>query len=214
MEVVGRTEAMRLGLTRYFTGKPCKRGHIAERTCSSAICLECGREKAREPSFKQKCKEYNESRVEYRKQRYLEKREEILEKQKKYVEKNWDVISEKRAAMRKTAEYKEMMRQWREKNKFSIYQRNSERRAAKLRGCPKWLTKEDKRVISSIYEMAARLSECLGIKHHVDHIIPLQGEGVCGLHVPWNLAPIPASINIRKRNKLLVEEPSYKDQIT
>ena len=44
MEVTTRREAIERGLTRYFTGEPCKRGHVAERSVTSAQCRECYKE--------------------------------------------------------------------------------------------------------------------------------------------------------------------------
>lgn len=55
--------------------------------------------------------------------------------------------------------------------------------------------------IAAIYQQAKTLSEQTGIPHHVDHIIPLIGEFVSGLHVESNLQILPATDNIRKRNR-------------
>ena len=73
-------------------------------------------------------------------------------------------------------------------------------RSQKLQAQPDWLSKKDLRRINNIYEVASKVSERTGKPHDVDHVVPLQGESVCGLHVPWNLAIIPASMNRSKGN--------------
>lgn len=72
------------------------------------------------------------------------------------------------------------------------------RRAAKLNATPTWLSDEQRADITSIYEEARRLSESHFEPYEVDHIVPLRGVSVSGLHVPWNLRPIPARSNRAK----------------
>ena len=72
------------------------------------------------------------------------------------------------------------------------------RRACKMQRTPAWA---DHAAIASVYAEAARLTRKTGIQHHVDHIIPLQGKTVSGLHVANNLRAIPAADNLKKHNK-------------
>lgn len=76
------------------------------------------------------------------------------------------------------------------------------RRALRLQATPVWVDPSD---FLSLYKLAGEMTAKTGIAHHVDHIVPLQGETVCGLHVPWNLRVIPASENSRKSNRLIEE---------
>lgn len=81
----------------------------------------------------------------------------------------------------------------------------AKRRAAKLQRTPRWLTPEDFLRIREIYESARALEIETGIEYHVDHIYPLQGQKVSGLHVPGNLQILTAAENLAKHNRLLDE---------
>ena len=67
---------------------------------------------------------------------------------------------------------------------------------------PKWLTPEQRKQIVDIYEHMRDCRAVTGEDYHVDHIVPLRGENICGLHVPWNLQVLPAYVNISKSNTL------------
>lgn len=71
-----------------------------------------------------------------------------------------------------------------------------ERELRKRFATPKWLTQEQRDQMKLFF-----INRPEG--HHVDHIVPISGETVSGLHVPWNLQYLPAAENIAKRNKLL-----------
>ena len=81
--------------------------------------------------------------------------------------------------------------------------RTRKRQLAKLNRIPKWLTESDWLNIKCKYSVANMLSRESGKKYHVDHIIPLQGKLVSGLHVPSNIRVIPATENVKKSNKHL-----------
>lgn len=131
-------------------------------------------------NFKEKKKEYALENYEYfqkyYKNYYLEHRDERLESVRLYVSLNRGKVTALSA----------------------LY------RAMKLQATPKWLTKEHKQQIQEIYIESARLTKETGIRHAVDHLVPLQGRTVCGLHVPWNLQILTFSENSKKSNKLLI----------
>jgi len=77
----------------------------------------------------------------------------------------------------------------------------AKRRASKISRTPPWLTQEHFQAIQAIYKQAKVLSDTTGVLHHVDHIVPLQGLNVSGLHVPWNLQVLTATDNLSKGNK-------------
>jgi hypothetical protein len=91
--IISRDEAKALDLKRFFTGKPCKRGHIAERSVHSGRCLECGRARSA------KWKAANQKRVREAAWR-AENKEKIAAYERQWYAKNRDKILSKRAAWR------------------------------------------------------------------------------------------------------------------
>lgn len=61
------------------------------------------------------------------------------------------------------------------------------RRARERRATPPWLSPLQRLAIGSLYLLAATMTRLSGEQHVVDHIVPLDGKLVCGLHVPWNM---------------------------
>lgn len=78
---------------------------------------------------------------------------------------------------------------------------SAKRRAAKLLRTPAWLTPEEIAAIKALYERAKQLEAETGIAHQVDHILPIQGRKVSGLHVLANLQILTATENRQKLNK-------------
>jgi hypothetical protein len=93
--------------------------------------------------------------------------------------------------------YRNASKRWRENNPESKRADTNSRRRSLRNQMPPWTSPKDMRCF---YEQAQRVSACLGSQFHVDHIIPIKGRGVRGLHVPWNLQVIPAIRNQIKSN--------------
>ena len=91
-------------------------------------------------------------------------------------------------------------------NRGKVNAKWMKREAAKKSRTPSWLSDDEHWMIEQVYDIAAIRTKMLGISFHVDHIIPLQGKTVSGLHVPWNLQVISAKQNQMKSNKLTALE--------
>ena len=74
----------------------------------------------------------------------------------------------------------------------------AESRSRRRTATPKWV---DRKAILSYYKQARELSRVSGVKYEVDHIVPLQSDYVCGLHVPWNMQVLTKTDNASKSNK-------------
>ena len=119
------------------------------------------------------------------------KTDERKEKSKEYVAKNRESINKN-------------SKKYREANKGKINALTAFRYTAKLQRTLSWLTEEEKQRIKCYYSLAAMRNRTDDKTWDVDHIVPLRGTGVSGLHVPWNLQVIPRIDNIKKGNKFVV----------
>lgn len=115
----------------------------------------------------------------------------LAERSKLYVAKN----TEKRKATTKA---------YRNANKAKGAEIVRRRQARLLQRTPSWLTAEDVWFMSQAYELAALRTKVFGFAWHVDHVLPLKGKLVSGLHTPYNLQVIPALDNLRKSNRVQV----------
>lgn len=163
-----RKEAKALGLIHYNTGRPCKRGHMADRRVKDRVCMACDRE------YQSKAHYANpEASKAYGRAQYIKHREKHLANKREY----------------------------RQANKGKIIALATARKKYIKQRTPKWVDADERWMVKEVYDLAVQRTKMTGFAWHVDHIIPLQGKTVSGLHVMANLQIISGVENIRKRNR-------------
>ncbi len=175
MAAGARAEAMAKGLGRYFTGKPCRRGHVSERFTRKGICVAC----AREASLRD----------------YYADPARAAEKARKFRESNPGYFEANRARINAASN------RYRKRNPEKVAGWWTYHRAKRLQAVPSWFSPADAAAIARTRRIAAVMAEVTGEPWEVDHIIPLAGRNVCGLHVGGNVQAVPRAINRRKSNK-------------
>jgi hypothetical protein len=99
---------------------------------------------------------------------------------------------------------KEAARQYRVENPAKINAWSRKHQLSKRMQTPHWLTLDEHWMIEQAYELAVLRTKLFGFAWQVDHVIPLQGKLVSGLHTPYNLQVIPAKHNRSKSNQFTV----------
>jgi hypothetical protein len=126
---------------------------------------------------------------------------QIASKYREWASANRDRVKESKARYRakKRDELREKNRAYQKANPGKVSARAMRRHAARLKATPAW---SDPQAIAAIYDECARINRETGVRHQVDHIIPLRSDRVCGLHVAHNLQILTATENRHKSNNL------------
>lgn len=165
----------------YFTGNPCKHGHVAQRYACNNECVEC--RKLKNKNLKQKQKTWAERNKERKLAVSRFHYQNNIEHEQQRSRDKWARNPEKVRATNNA---------WLDKNPKIGNHYAASRRAALRQQTPKW---SDLEAIKLYY------MNCPD-GYHVDHIVPLRGKTASGLHVLHNLQYLPAAENQRKFNRL------------
>jgi hypothetical protein len=208
MKKLTRQEAKAAGLPRCFGGVCKKHPELDGERYVSGSCVKCASEKV------QKLRKENPERT---RAHAAKSNNRVVSTTELRLKKN----SQDAAYRSKNKEKcNETIRRWREKNRelsnsyvrkaksknpAAVLANTIKRRLAKINRTPCWLTVDDYWMIEQAYELAALRTRMFGFAWHVDHVIPLQGKLVSGLHTPYNLQVIPGVENVRKLNYFTVD---------
>lgn len=188
-----RNKAREQGV-KYYHGKICDNCRNSLRYAKNGACYKCILDRSR------RWKSENPMKVKIQRERWYEaNREWCLQYAKDWVRNNKE---RRREYMRQylpiwselnREHHNEIRRSWDRENKGKVNAKTARRRSMRSNATPPWANQQR---IAKLYE------ECPD-GYHVDHVIPLQGRNVCGLHCEDNLQYLPAHENHVKSNKFL-----------
>ena len=197
--VISRKEARRDGRIRYFTGKPCKSGHISERLVSCGKCLACNRETQRsirkDPNHLQKRREYSKT-PEYKARR--RNRWKLNGREPEYQR----IIQRDPEFCRRRNE--RLRDKYRNDQNYRKRRRNTQRRYSSQRRALKRNSEGSYSYEDIEFLMMFQKKKCcycktsISSEYHVDHIVPLSKGGRSDLR---NIQLLCPRCNLRKTNK-------------
>ena len=209
MDIISKAAAIQQGSKYYFTGLPCKHGHVTKRQVSNSTCYQCLLDKTHQ--FRQHNPMYHTA---YNKKYYMDNKELVQYHSTQYYSRMKTANPQELLRRYSTNSYNYRIRNapsihrrervWRQLNPGIVNANTAIRRARKLHASPSW---GDLAAVAEIYTACEHINTasalCGGVDRYVvDHIIPLGGRTVCGLHVASNLRIITAAENATKLNKL------------
>lgn len=184
----------------WYKGKYVKPYNFCKK-CNTIRCIKYQKtEKGKLAKQKSDKNYYLNHKLEFQKRNQSDEHKNSV---KKYRLSGKEKETRKKWKKNNTEKVRRINSKWRTKNKAHMNALFAKRRCNKLLRTPSWLTKDDFRFIGLFYKESKRLTEVTGVKHHVDHIIPLQGENISGLHVPWNLQILTEQENKKKHNNFI-----------
>jgi hypothetical protein len=217
-----RAAAKAAGLTTYFTGKPCPKGHISPRSTARGYCLQCHNElrqriRAKRPGYRTRAEITADTNRPMRRCKACKNEfpatDEFFVTLRKVQPSGTVTVGFARECRpcrnKRFATYyagnreAQIIRSIDYVREHPIAKRNRDMirymRRKKRNGCPPWV---DQKQLETIYAIADYLTKKTGIPHEVDHYYPLMHKKCCGLHVPWNLRVITQAANQAKGNRL------------
>ena len=193
-------EARLAGKTRYF-GAVCIK-HLdaqGERGTAGGACVKCSLEAVQR---------YHAKHPDRRKAQSA-KHNSKNPVQRSVAHKVWREANVEHDALRKqqyrianSEKVKAAYKQYYEANYPRMLAKRNKQHADKLKRTPAWLTDDEYWMIEQAYELASLRTKMFGVPWHVDHVLPLRGKMVSGLHTPYNMRVILGVENLRKGNRV------------